>query len=153
MCFWYLWIKTHTHTPKIIWILMTIKIVVLLRFLASGFLRTVINVEYPPIAVDPLLPTRLQVKTWRRGVVNLSQHSGALSDLTVPNIKYHYLLKSKHTVETVQSVNVLAKGQGHLGQVNLFSAAAQESWVWDLPVPQKTHRMFQSNTNADSRRK
>lgn len=67
MCFWYLWIKTHT--PKIIWILMTVKIVVLLRFLASGFLRTVINVEYPPIAVDPLLPTRLQGKTWRRDLL------------------------------------------------------------------------------------
>lgn len=42
---------------------MTIKHGVILGFLALWVQLTVINIENPPIAVDPLLPTRLEGKT------------------------------------------------------------------------------------------
>lgn len=55
--FWYLWIKTNTKNN------FNIEHIIILGFLVLWVLRTVINVENPPIAVDPLFPTRLEGKT------------------------------------------------------------------------------------------
>ena len=99
------------------------------------FLLTMIDVEYPAITVDPLLPARLGQRTHNTKITSYFLPTPAQTSLPV---------KSQHR-GMMSLDDSPAWAQGQWDRATVSSSCAQESSTWGLPAQGKTQEVSHTN--------